>query len=86
MRHALAQRDDIEQTSLLASDAELMRLLNLPDVHPEGQFFPDTYQFAKRSTDLDILRMAQQRMQSELNKAWQERSALICLLTVHMKH
>ena len=75
LKRALAQRDDIQHTLNNTSDTELMKTLNLPDIHPEGQFFPDTYQFPKNSTDMAILRMAQTRMQSELARAWQERDA-----------
>ena len=73
LKRALAQRDDIQHTLINTSDTELMKTLNLPNIHPEGQFFPDTYQFPKNSTDLDILRMAQTKMQSELTRVWQER-------------
>jgi UPF0755 protein len=79
LRRLLAQRDDIQHTLTNTADAELMRKLNLPDTHPEGQFFPDTYQFAKNSSDLEILHMAQQRMQSELARAWQQRAADLLL-------
>lgn len=72
-RRALASRTDIRHMTKGLSDSELMRLLAMPDVHPEAQFFPDTYQFAKGSSDVDILRMAQQRMQRELAAAWQAR-------------
>lgn len=74
LRRNIAQRDDIKHTLNNASDAEVMQLLGIPDQHPEAQFFPDTYQFAKGITDIDILRIAQQRMQRELNAAWQARS------------
>jgi UPF0755 protein len=74
LRHALAQRQDIKQTISHRSDAELMNSLGLPGVHPEAQFFPDTYQFAKGISDIDILHIAQQRMQRELAAAWAARA------------
>ncbi len=74
LRRALAQRADIKHTINSASDAQLMQALGLQGVHPEAQFFPDTYQFAKGTSDLDILRMAQQRMQRELEQAWAARA------------
>ena len=40
---------------------------------PEGQFFPDTYRFARGATDLEIMRLAYARMQAELAAAWQDR-------------
>jgi UPF0755 protein len=48
--------------------------LNLQGVHPEGRFFPDTFQFAKGTSDLEILAMAQRRMQRELDAVWAARS------------
>lgn len=78
-RRALADRTDINHLTKGLSDSELMRLLAMPDVHPEAQFFPDTYQFAKGSSDVDILRMAQQRMQRELAAAWQARDPELIL-------
>jgi UPF0755 protein len=81
LRRALAQRADIKQTITHLSDAELMRALGVPDVHPEAQFFPDTYQFAKGISDLDILRIAQQRMQHELAAAWAARAPDLLLDT-----
>ena len=73
LRRALGNRADIAHLTRDLSNAELMHKLGMPAVHPEAQFFPDTYQFAKGSSDLDILRMAQQRMQRELAAAWQVR-------------
>jgi UPF0755 protein len=52
-----------------------MRALGKPGLHPEGQFFPDTYRFPRHTPDLDILRMAFDRMSSELEKAWNDRSS-----------
>lgn len=74
LRRTIAQRDDIKHTLNNTSDAELMQLLGLPGQHPEAQFFPDTYQFAKGISDIDVLRIAQQRMQRELAAAWAARA------------
>ena len=81
LRRALAQRADIKQTITHLSDAELMQALGVADPHPEAQFFPDTYQFAKGISDLDILRIAQQRMQRELATAWAARAPDLLLNT-----
>lgn len=42
--------------------------------HPEGWFFPDTYQFSKGSKDIEILRRAYTTMQAVLDAEWQSRS------------
>lgn len=54
---------------------EIMRTLGKPGVHPEGQFFPDTYRFPRNTPDIDILRMAADRMSMELESAWNSRAA-----------
>jgi UPF0755 protein len=43
-------------------------------MHPEGQFFPDTYRFPRRTSDLEILQMAHRRLRDALETAWQERA------------
>jgi UPF0755 protein len=43
--------------------------------HPEGLFFPDTYLFAKGSTDLAVLRRAYRAMNRHLGGEWQRRAA-----------
>ncbi|MES1191062.1 MAG: endolytic transglycosylase MltG [Steroidobacter sp.] len=75
MRNILQMQDVIEHTLQNAPDAEVMRRLHVPEVNPEGQFFPDTYQFAKGTSDLEIYAMAQRRMQRELQQAWDSRDA-----------
>jgi UPF0755 protein len=53
--------------------AGIMTELGEPGVHPEGQFFPDTYFFPRGTTDLELLRTAHQAMRDHLAKAWQSR-------------
>lgn len=43
--------------------------------HPEGQFFPDTYLFARGTEDLGILRRAHRAMQRRLAGEWERRAA-----------
>ena len=52
-----------------------MRALGEPGLHPEGQFFPDTYRFPRGTTDLELLTIAHRRLQAELRKAWEQRAA-----------
>jgi UPF0755 protein len=74
MRQALARHPDVKQELQGATDAEVMRRLGAPDRHPEGLFFPDTYRFPKGTTDLDVMRLAYDRMQRELEAAWASRA------------
>ncbi len=56
------------------TDHSLMRLLGKEGVHPEGQFFPDTYTYQKGDTDISILMRAHQRMLDVLDAEWSSRS------------
>ncbi|HEY8540606.1 MAG TPA: endolytic transglycosylase MltG [Steroidobacteraceae bacterium] len=56
------------------SEEEIMRAVGKPGVHPEGQFFPDTYHFPRHTPDIEILKLASARMSAELEKAWAERA------------
>jgi len=55
------------------SAAALMEKLGYPDQHPEGMFFPETYQFAGGTTDIELLQSAYQMMQDKLQVAWKQR-------------
>ncbi len=46
------------------------RLPPCPGVAPEGRFFPDTYTYAKGSSDLAVLRRALHAMDRQLAAAW----------------
>ena len=74
VRHALVGNDAVRNESAERSDEEIMRALGEPGLHPEGQFFPDTYRFPRGTTDLELLTIAHRRMQDELRKAWEARA------------
>jgi UPF0755 protein len=57
----------------LGADA-IMSALGAPGVHPEGQFFPDTYRFPHGTSDIDILRIARAALTARLQDAWSERN------------
>ena len=42
-----------------------MTALGEPGVHPEGQFFPDTYRFPYGTSDVDVLRVAHEALTSQ---------------------
>jgi UPF0755 protein len=78
LRRLLADQATLRITTDQLSNTALMKQLksggaNGKLTHPEGQFFPDTYVFPKGTTDFDILRMANDRMRKELDRAWSER-------------
>jgi UPF0755 protein len=70
-RVELARADALKPTTAAMSDAEIMAALGLPDVHPEGRFYPDTYAYSKGSTDIAVLRRAMHAMQQRLAEAWE---------------
>jgi UPF0755 protein len=74
VRNALVANDAVNNENANRSDADIMRALGEPELHPEGQFFPDTYRFPRGTTDLELLTIAHRRMQDELRKAWDKRA------------
>jgi UPF0755 protein len=75
VRNALVANEAVRNEYRDRSDSEIMRALGEPDLHPEGEFFPDTYRFPRGTSDLEILKIAHRRMQDELQKAWDKRAA-----------
>ncbi|MCP5306517.1 MAG: endolytic transglycosylase MltG [Chromatiaceae bacterium] len=75
VRAAVAAHEALEHTLQDVGDAELMARLGRPDEHPEGRFFPDTYQFTRGTSDLEFLRRALETMDRELAAAWEKRAA-----------
>jgi UPF0755 protein len=61
--------------------AGIMAALGEPGVHPEGQFFPDTYKFPKGTADIEFLRLAHEALVTRLDAVWQRRGADIQLRT-----
>lgn len=52
---------------------ELMAELGQPGLHPEGQFFPDTYAFPRGTTDLALMTQAHEALRARLAAAWAAR-------------
>lgn len=52
---------------------EIKELLELDIEHPEGWFYPDTYQYIAGSSDVDILLRAHKRMKKVLEQEWLKR-------------
>jgi UPF0755 protein len=75
LRRALAAESTLEHTLTGWSDDAVMEALGEAGRHPEGLFFPDTYLFGKGTRDIDLLRLARERMRRELDAAWEQRHA-----------
>ncbi|MEJ8837344.1 endolytic transglycosylase MltG [Ramlibacter sp. AN1133] len=82
LRAALAKADQLKPDAANLSDAELMKQLGRPGVHPEGRFFPDTYTYSKGSSDLKVYRRALRAMDKRLAQAWAQRAPQSVLKTV----
>jgi UPF0755 protein len=74
LRQELASDTDVVTTLAGKSDAEVMAAIDHPGEYPEGRFFPDTYRFAARTTDVEILKLAYASMQHVLTEAWAQRA------------
>jgi len=70
---ALRSHPAIAATEL--DGAAIMAALGAPGVHPEGQFFPDTYRFAFGTTDIAVLRIAHEALVARLQAVWRNRTA-----------
>ena len=75
VRAALVREEFLRQDSAALSDEALMAALGKPGVAPEGRFFPDTYTYAKGSSDIAVLRRAVHAMDRRLQQVWEMRSA-----------
>jgi len=73
LRKALEKHPAVTKTLTGKSDAEVMAAIGHANEFPEGRFFPDTYRFAARTTDADILKLAYDSMARVLAQAWAER-------------
>ncbi|MFQ5936097.1 MAG: endolytic transglycosylase MltG [Acidiferrobacterales bacterium] len=72
--HAIREAPKMTSTLSDLGQQEIMARLGHPDLHPEGQFFPDTYYYSAGTTDLALLRRAFERMQTRLQGEWEGRA------------
>jgi len=73
-RAALAKEQALKPDTQGLADEEVMARVGRPGVHPEGRFFPDTYTYAKGSSDIKVLQRALRAMDKRLAEAWAQRS------------
>ena len=72
----------IEQTLTDQDYAQIMSKLGAEgDANPEGWFYPDTYSFPCKTTDLEFLKRSYKTMQDYLKKAWDKREPTAVLKT-----
>ena len=73
-RAALDKAEGLKHDTRQLSDSELMEKLGLPDVAPEGRFFPDTYTYGKGTSELHVMQRAANAMVKQLAAAWGQRA------------
>ena len=76
-RAALDASPHLRHDSKALSDADILARLNIPEAHPEGLFFPDTYLFGKGSSDLAVLRRSYRAMARHLKEEWEMRDTAV---------
>jgi UPF0755 protein len=70
VRAELARAPGLKSDSAALDDAALMSALGAAVSAPEGQFYPDTYTYARGSSDLALLKRAHKAMQRRLAEVW----------------
>lgn len=75
MRDAMNAHAGLKHDSAQLSGGEIMAKLGAAEAFPEGMFFPDTYVFAKGSSDIAVLARAYSTMQKQLATAWAGRAS-----------
>lgn len=75
LRAALAKAKPLKQETAQLGDKELMKALGHDGQHPEGRFLPETYQYNRGDSDLNVLKRAHEAMAKALDQAWNERAA-----------
>jgi len=73
LRAALDRHPFLRHDTAGMDDAALLARVGARQGHPEGLFLPDTYLFAKGSSDLAVLRRAYRAMMRHLDDEWQKR-------------
>jgi UPF0755 protein len=74
VRAALENADVLKPDTRGLAEEAVMNLLGRPGQHPEGRFFPDTYTYAKGTSDVAVLKRAMRAMDKRLAGAWAQRS------------
>ena len=75
VRAALQKAEQLAQDTRGLEPDLIMNSLERPGLPPEGHFYPDTYTYAKGSSDLAVLKRALRAMDRHLEAAWQMRQA-----------
>ncbi|MBL8396956.1 MAG: endolytic transglycosylase MltG [Candidatus Accumulibacter sp.] len=75
VRQRLDSHPDLRHDTLGLSETEILRRLGASETRAEGLIFPDTYLFAKQSSDFDVLARAYRAGQQRLMSEWRSRQS-----------
>lgn len=74
LRQTLDEHPALRHDTRNLTNREILQLIGATETAAEGLFFPDTYFFARGSSDAAILKRAYRVMQNHLQTAWVERA------------
>jgi UPF0755 protein len=75
LKAALAKNADLKHDTAKLDDGAVVAAIGETAASPEGMFFPDTYHFAKQSSELEVLKRAHALLRIKLDAAWEARAA-----------
>lgn len=75
LRERLDAHPEIQHDSTSLGEAEILQRIGASESRAEGLFFPDTYLFSKRSSDLEVLARAYRAMQRHVAREWAAKAA-----------
>jgi UPF0755 protein len=75
MRKALDDNPSIRHDTQGLNDMDVLSRVEARETHPEGLFFPDTYNFGSGMSDIAILKRAYRILHSRLDEAWPNRDS-----------
>jgi len=78
---AINQHEQIRHTLIDKTPEQIMQALGKDSEHPEGRFFPETYRFPRKTSDVEFLQRAYRHMEQFLDNAWNERAKDLPLKT-----
>jgi UPF0755 protein len=81
LREALDAHPHVRHDTKGLPDAAVLQRVGLTEPHPEGLFFPDTYRFARGTSDVELLRAANRALAKRLDAAWADRRPDLPLAT-----
>ena len=81
MRAAINSAEKLRHVTADWPAQQIMEVLGHPDLHPEGQFYPDTYYYRADDPDLVIFRKSFELMQEKLDSVWDLRTSEFLLDT-----